>query len=122
MQEEKGDDARHQKIGPGAARPADQYGRDDDGDIRDRIVSAEQSDGPHIGIAVPKSRENQLPAHVHGQVASADYAHDFLFGWLCFYVLRTVNGYHALPSGKQQKTRSESLRGGLSGGFFWRRC
>src|SRR3546814_8731653 len=71
MQEEKGDAARHQKIGPGADRPADQYGRDDDGDIRDRIVSAEQPDVPNIGIAVPKSRENQRRGNVHGQ---GDYA------------------------------------------------
>src|SRR3546814_11831291 len=55
MQEEKGDDARHQKIGPGAARPADQYGRDADGDIPDRLLSGEQPDGTHNGLAVPKS-------------------------------------------------------------------
>src|SRR3546814_18097493 len=56
-QEEKGDDARHQKIGPCPARPADQYAPDHDGAIPDRLVSADHPDGPDIDIALPEPQE-----------------------------------------------------------------
>ena len=52
MQEKPRDRERDDQVGPCTAKPRDQPGGDDHGEVADGVVAREQPDGSHIGITL----------------------------------------------------------------------
>ena len=52
MQEKPRDRERDDQVGPCTAKPRDQPGGDDHGEVADGVVARKQPDGPHVGIAL----------------------------------------------------------------------
>jgi hypothetical protein len=82
MEEEAGNDDGHCEVRPSGLGPGDESCCNEDGDVPNCIIAAEQPNGPDIGVACPVGDEHERARDIHYERHGTKPSHRLCFGHL----------------------------------------